>query len=98
MQNVNVTKVAITLSVIQPITNDEAARDFESYVIHDPRILSAFRLFQQSRYSNRARPSCGQNAMNMAQCQPGIDNVFYQHDVLVLDGDFYIFSNPHRPG
>jgi len=73
--------VAILLSVVDPITHDEAFGDFEAYVIHLHVNKTPLPLIDESANPERTGPQFLELVLNGLQGDPGVLDILDQQNV-----------------
>src|SRR5450759_1493569 len=85
-QNAHVLEVAISLRIVQPISDNEFIRNLKSDVVRLDVFLDApFRLVKQRRDLQRIRLALLQNAQQVPESEPRIQNILDHDDVEPLD-------------
>src|ERR1700686_2581428 len=95
-ENAHVLEIAIALRIVQPISDDELIRNLKSDVIRLDVFLDApLRLVEQRRDLQRIRLALLQNAEQVSESEPRIQNVFDHDDVEALDAGIQGFVEAH---
>src|SRR6516164_10560715 len=91
----NVRQIPVPLRVVEPITHYELVRNLEAHIISLDRHFPPRRLIEQGCDLERLRLVREKQLLQKGQRQPGIQNVFYQDDILPLHRLVYVFRDAH---
>src|SRR5579863_10496714 len=98
-KDAHVLEIAIALGVVQAVSDDEFIGNLEADIIRFDVFLDApFRLIQQRRDFQRIRFALLQNAQEVAEREPRIQNILDHKDVQALDASVQVLVEAHLPG
>src|SRR5215470_735925 len=86
-----VRKIAVFFRVVQAISHDKLVWNLESNVVAFQWKLASRRLVEQGRHLQGPRLPGIEHPLQIGHRQPGIEDVFNENDVLVLDGLVNVF-------
>src|SRR5882672_5075071 len=78
-------KVAVLFGVIEAVADHEAILDREADVFDLHVDLTARRLAQEARGSERPRPAGAENVLQIREREPGVDDILDDDHVLAIE-------------
>src|SRR5437868_13055855 len=91
-------QVPIVLRIIEAVADDEVVLDTEPDVLDLDVDLAPRRFAEKARRAQRLRSARAQNLLQIHQRQPGVDDVFDDHDVAALERGIEILQQPDLAG
>src|SRR5450759_797307 len=99
LESGDVGEVAVLLVEVEPVADHEDVRDGEALVLYVQVDLAFHVLFvEQGADLERGRATCVQVLEQVAQREPGVDDVFDDDDVPALDVRVQVLEDPHHTG
>src|SRR5579871_4834650 len=95
LEYADIGQVAVPLSVVQAVADDEAVRNLEAGIVELHGLDALPTLIEQRADAQAERPALAKHLHQVVQGLPAIDDVFDDQDMLLLHRPFQVFEDAH---